>query len=854
MDVDYDFESDDSFFEDPKSSKPSSKVGEKKKSLEELFGFQNEPLDKKNPVDAVQSKPKVRFDLDDTSEPPKVDSSKRKPVDWLGDLDDSKSKQEDTISKTDNKKSFDILDDILPQKSRRTEQSKTTSFDDILRESKTKKLPIASSLDTVKEPLKTSFENTTKSTAEDLNMILAPSSQGRRGRRGSNAGVTDVLGLFEGSSSLTKAEDKPVNPVTKPSPKEVPDWLAGSSTTVGNKSDTTISVTRSVESEPQADAIKVASSLLETTTKSSEPSTSSFQKNMSNLQTQESFLLVSLQLKKHEENLSEIKNQQQEILKKQESQFEVFLNKYIENQRGIEQEMLAQQERINEHIRMMALKGFEGGQVPKASKEEENVEKENDGNLERIIANLKQRHQEEFFLMEESYKKQIQLLEKSSESMEQRLNEDIENATKRHEQKLIDLHRQHEEEIQHWTEKMKNLEEQHRKDVEILKENYNRAVRDAKDDFLDQLERIKEQKMSESDLFTNSKDLTLKLNSNLEKLEKNEGILERLQDKVVKDYDVLSHTRERSIENKEKEVAAMRVALDKCREQAENDRSQLLALVKTLEQKISEQNHNSQEERWALQQTAATLAARSVAFDREVEFSRASIERERQQLKTLKETVLAEQEKATLELTEEKLKFSAEKTRAEVASKLLNTFEVDKMKAEAESAIEVAKELTEKLNVERNFLQRQKIELDSLRNKLIEKERDLIAREDNFEEMKQHFERKTNENIRTAKEVKHLENKYKEKLQELQIQAASLVSREKKLAEEKLALSRERLSTYSTMRSQRKCMLCQAEEDKVKNVNYFPIPPTDFEMIKFGIEAMEEDRNSEVSKEERTPN
>lgn len=73
--------------------------------------------------------------------------------------------------------------------------------------------------------------------------------------------------------------------------------------------------------------------------------------------------------------------------------------------------------------------------------------------------------------------------------------------------------------------------------------------------------------------------------------------------------------------------------MDKCREQAEKDRTQLLALVRTLEQKISEQNQNSQEERWALQQTAATMAARAAAFDREVEFSRNSIEREREQLK-----------------------------------------------------------------------------------------------------------------------------------------------------------------------------------------------------------------------------
>lgn len=130
------------------------------------------------------------------------------------------------------------------------------------------------------------------------------------------------------------------------------------------------------------------------------PQVSSFQTNMSNLQTQESFLLVSLQLKKYEESLSDIKNQQQEILRKQEKQFDTFLNQYIEKQKGIEQEMLSQQERINEHIRIFSLKGDR-----RLVKEDVADEKDdNADNVAKIVQSLKQRHDEEFFLMEESYK------------------------------------------------------------------------------------------------------------------------------------------------------------------------------------------------------------------------------------------------------------------------------------------------------------------------------------------------------------------------------------------------------------------------------------------------------------------
>lgn len=77
----------------------------------------------------------------------------------------------------------------------------------------------------------------------------------------------------------------------------------------------------------------------------------------------------------------------------------------------------------------------------------------------------------------------------------------------------------------------------------------------------------------------------------------------------------------------------MRTNLERCRESAEKDRSQLLALIRNLETKLAEQNHNGQEDRWALQQASATLTARAAALEREAEYNRKAIEREREQLK-----------------------------------------------------------------------------------------------------------------------------------------------------------------------------------------------------------------------------
>lgn len=80
-------------------------------------------------------------------------------------------------------------------------------------------------------------------------------------------------------------------------------------------------------------------------------------------------------------------------------------------------------------------------------------------------------------------------------------------------------------------------------------------------------------------------------------------------------------------------ILGMRTTLDKARESAETERAQLMGLISTLEMKLSEQIQNGREERWAMQQAAATLTAKSSALDRETEFLRNSIDREREQLK-----------------------------------------------------------------------------------------------------------------------------------------------------------------------------------------------------------------------------
>lgn len=262
----------------------------------------------------------------------------------------------------------------------------------------------------------------------------------------------------------------------------------------------------------------------------------------------------------------------------------------------------------------------------------------------------------------------------------------------------------------------------------------------------------------------------------------------------------------------------MRATLEKCRESAEKERAELLSLVRTLETKIAEQNQNSREERWAFQQAASTLAARSAALDRESEFNRSSIEREREQLKTLRETILAEQEKMILQLTEEKLRLSAEKSRLEASSRLQMNFDSQKAKVEMESAMQVAKEVTEMTDIEREKLRTEKCDIEKIKRTLQDQERKLHLKERELDQIIYESRIKMEDGEKAIEEARTMESKYNDRLRDLQKQLIVLSNREKKLAEEKIMLSKERLNFTTAMKQNKKCGLCSADQ-KMEEAN-----------------------------------
>lgn len=188
----------------------------------------------------------------------------------------------------------------------------------------------------------------------------------------------------------------------------------------------------------------------------------------------------------------------------------------------------------------------------------------------------------------------------------------------------------------------------------------------------------------------------------------------------------------------------------------------------------------------------------------------------------MKEALLAEQERTILQLNEEKLAIASERSRLETSAKLHSNFDAQRTRAEIEAAIQVAKESAEMTDRERANLQRQHIELEKLKRTLVYRERMMEEKERELQSLQNEAERKIQDAEAAVKESKVTEMRCKEQMRSLQLQLNSLGMREKKLSEDKIALSKERLVFYTNAKQRKRCRLCEADSNLNVDSNHEP--------------------------------
>lgn len=122
------------------------------------------------------------------------------------------------------------------------------------------------------------------------------------------------------------------------------------------------------------------------------PELNRIEASLSNLHQQESQLMLAVQLKKFEEHLTRIENQQNDLRNQQEEQLQKVFLEQSQYQKIMEEQILNQQERINEHMQILTISGrSDFGSTS-------NLVKSSD------ISKIRQMCDDEFIVMDTSYK------------------------------------------------------------------------------------------------------------------------------------------------------------------------------------------------------------------------------------------------------------------------------------------------------------------------------------------------------------------------------------------------------------------------------------------------------------------
>ncbi|XP_044736955.1 uncharacterized protein PFB0765w [Chrysoperla carnea] len=676
-----------------------------------------------------KSESNIYDDNQNTISKPKTDQ-----FNWLL-SDDNDRKMDAKNLRFHETESDNILDDI-----------KDTSEKPKSAINRSKKENILSELFGVKSSPPTSILHPPSAPAKSESNITRTMSS-RRPRR--NSAVGDPLGLF--SSPVKTQKPEVIEPVKIGDAKveksdNLPDWLAaGSKPSVVPKPLTTSNIPTTSDIPKPEKKIEIETEKIDTTIKlpqdnplKSDQSSSS----LSVLHQQESQLLLMMQLKQFEKRLMEIETRQSEAIEKQQNNFNKLFNEHITNyKKSIDDQIINQQMKINEQMQMLVLSSTS----TLTDQQKSNIWKENipkdvpEMQMDHaFIEEMKIHHSNEHLMLENSYKKRIEILEDSLSSNESIFKLEIERIKQYYNEQIQMYENQLELHEKKFTEKLDKLEQDHRNEIKSINEHYQSMI------------------------------------------------------------DTLNLEHTKVIEN-----------IRKCKM---NEHLILMLLVESLESKLNEQNLIVNESKWTFENREANFAAREAALERESIRMKELFDRERAYIDKMKQEALEENEKLNAQILEARLTLAAEKSRLETEGKLKNdnNYEVLKSRTEVDAAIKAAQNAIELATEERNKLAEERRQIEIERQSLQSTERRLLKREDDLNNMLKQCERKKDEAAQMLNESKMLEMKYNEQHKSLQNQMASLRLREKKLAEDKVLISKERIALHRGAGGNEPCPTCSS--------------------------------------------
>ncbi|XP_047027190.1 myosin-11-like [Helicoverpa zea] len=549
------------------------------------------------------------------------------------------------------------------------------------------------------------------------------------------------------------------------------------------------------------------------------------------MQQQESQIMVALQLKAQEEKLAalqmrqkESQRVQREAAQAQHAQLDAMLRKQAENRQQMQSIISAHQERITQRIKaLLGPENVTNEDVPNYQEEYQTVGDHKDAphtrekkQLLQLVQSLQENHDKEIDLMETSYRRQLAFLEVSLNQTEERMKEESEKLVKFYSEKIHWLEEHHNLYKKMTEENLVALTDRHKTENEMLIQQHLENVRVLQEHHAALMENIKKAVKQEQVLIQDSASFSSDLKELLIDVKENKNNCKEVLEKVQLLVESTERRNDASVQVRETQINDMIQQLKKERDNMDVEKVENRETIKMLEARLKQMTSMIEEESATLKQKRMEFEFEKATFNKQTEFAKNVLKKQDDEIKMLREDIQKEYQEKITKIDEEKAKAIKESASLAREKSSVQNFkqELEKMKAELQAQLEEVSEEKSKLNVEKQQLHMEE-------QRIIAKSRDLDLLAKTAMEKQTHADKKYSE-------AEFIQRMYEERIRRIQEHVVSLNSREKHVAKEKVALSRERLHLHNERKqieSRQQCSLCKSSQNILPyyETNY-PLP------------------------------
>ncbi|KAK0169857.1 hypothetical protein PV328_010492 [Microctonus aethiopoides] len=531
------------------------------------------------------------------------------------------------------------------------------------------------------------------------------------------------------------------------------------------------------------------------------------------MQQQEHELRTATILSHQTDQLNLIVESQKNKMEEQEKLFDSLIKRQVDRQAILESQIKLQQARIDHYIQALVkqppitLSSASGSlndrNTSQDNKEDENCKVESESllhtlqveknSLEHMVEILKEKHEREIKIYEDSHETQIRFMQEAMNKLEVKLRREIEELEKDYQKKIDKLSTEKNQQELYFNEQMENIRTNQQQRIEEIYNRHSDQIAWLQKEHGETIENIVHAK----ELERNTIDFIRLHKTDLDNMIKQSqhifSSVEKMSEQInTKNSDIISK-RENYLKNQEETLKALIEQLQMQQETLDNEKKQLAIVAQELKSETSKLSIYFQKNTELYTEREARHGMQERMFMRERELFQEQCKWEREHLQSLKESWIAEQQQQIKLLSHEREAIAAEKAKLEV----LNSFKSnsdDITKAELEAALKTAHNATYETNLERQRWQERSDNLEADRRRIEEKEKQLLHRAKELDELTRSAFLKRDEGIAALKEAQRIEKQYKDRMGQLQMQLEAMAERENKLAVEKIALARDRLA------------------------------------------------------------